>query len=76
MICILASPLVLTIEIDIVKSELSKCFIELFLDVFWAMRVVPELGGDEKLFALHHGRDDAFQSSTDLRTWCISAFLA
>lgn len=57
----------LTIEIQIIESELLERLIELFLDKLWGVVVVPELGGDEELITLHDGRNDLLEGSTNLR---------
>ena len=55
-----------TVKVDVVELELLECLVELLLDLVGAVGRVPELGGDEKLLALHDGRDDLLQRGTNL----------
>ena len=55
-----------TVKVDVVELELLERLVELLLDEFGLVRCVPELGGDEELFALHDGWDDLLQCASDL----------
>lgn len=56
----------LTVEVEIISSDLLKRLVESFLNLCSLVRVVPELGGDEELLALDDGRDDLLQGAADL----------
>ena len=54
-----------TIEVDVVQAELAETLVELLLDVLGRVVVVPELGRDKELFALHDLGNDTLQGGTD-----------
>lgn len=58
----------LTIEINIINTQLLESLVKLLLDISSAVVVVPELGGDEEIFTLHDRGNKLLESLSDLES--------